>query len=1231
MVMDDVKREAWREYYREVFASVRHELGDAEDVSDVNVEVANRWKAMGAGRKIYYRKIRERMEVDGVMGNRAGVAGGKRMENEVGGEEGENDGENDGDRDNVMHIEDDKESGKKEGKEKSCVKGGDACGGEVIDLMDDSLQDEVVVSQVLKRRRTDSGNGGNDNDDDDDDDDDVQIVENLHRFETGDLFVKQETSASDPLAWPRALGSRMVECTATSSGKGLAKWGDKVDLLPVVPRKKGGRGASGRKTASGVVRFSCNGREVGRLPAAVGKGLASALIDDLIQVEGRVVDAPKKVTVMSPIVLDLKFWMKKKAFEGQQVFDVGPEGRFGKKKKAEKKDASQEDKKNDKSGAFGDIGRAGLVSLLESLNLGQNSAARKKKEDVKCSMIPNLDKAPESAETFYATVEKIDKTLLKKARQAPEIDGLKSTLRDYQRLGVLWMTAREEHTDIEQNVDFCGNDGAETIAEESLEDQSLPASWARRKFLGGSSFFINTSVGRLTLDFPGGIERSPYGGILSDEMGLGKTVEVIGAILNGISDELTSRALPPPRVDGQEKKPSSKTHRGMQKTLRGGTLIVVPTSMLRQWYEEFENHVGQGQLRVVEYYGSGRTSEISVEDADVVITTYGTLASELAKYQQKEVNKKCGNGILRNIKEAETGSISAGSEDDNQDVPGAKPPLRRSTRKRTKRTNKANDLQDVGESSSDDQSSSSDDDEDFDEKSDGYDDLPAQSRRVPTEGIFSIYWWRVVLDEAHFIKGRTTKVAQAAYRLSSEKRWAVTGTPIQNSLSDAFSLIHFLRMDPYAEWNYFNSAIMKKFESSNSDSKQEAIVAVRNLLGKIMLRRRKSTLGPEGKPIVRLTKKVVQIVRLEPGEQEQEVYEALYRRAKNRFDRLLAQGNVLSNFATVLELLLRLRQTCDHPYLVISAQLKDPVLRKELDKLSENFVPKVIAPGGVKSDTAPESTLATMEKNVSAKLENAVRDSTECPVCFDSVDDADAVFPKECAHKCCRDCFAGVFRGRVQALCPLCRTEILKENLVSLPRTAAPKINIRKQWWPSAKIVATLNAIKDLEKRRKTEGNIGKCVIFSQWTSMLDLIGIALNKESINFVRLDGACAQSDRAKVLTQFAEDDESNPKTANVLLLSLKAGGVGLNLTSASTAILTDVWWNPAVEHQAMDRIHRVGQKRDVVVKRFIIQDSVEERLLEVQRYKEDVADGALASASEADRKETRLSEVKHLFSR
>ncbi len=135
-----------------------------------------------------------------------------------------------------------------------------------------------------------------------------------------------------------------------------------------------------------------------------------------------------------------------------------------------------------------------------------------------------------------------------------------------------------------------------------------------------------------------------------------------------------------------------------------------------------------------------------------------------------------------------------------------------------------------------------------------------------------------------------------------------------------------------------------------------------------------------------------------------------------------------------------------------------------------------------------------------------------------------------------------------------------------------------------------------------------KALVFSQWTSMLDRVERELDGAGIRFTRLDGSTR--DRAQVVAEF--QSEGGPP---VMLLSLKAGGTGLNLTAADHVFLLDPWWNPAAEDQAADRAHRIGQSRSVLVHRLIAKDTVEERILELQKKKRALADVALDDAAMA----------------
>jgi DNA repair protein RAD5 len=221
-----------------------------------------------------------------------------------------------------------------------------------------------------------------------------------------------------------------------------------------------------------------------------------------------------------------------------------------------------------------------------------------------------------------------------------------------------------------------------------------------------------------------------------------------------------------------------------------------------------------------------------------------------------------------------------------------------------------------------------------------------------------------------------------------------------------------------------------------------------------------------------------------------------------------------------------------------------------------------------------------------------------------------------------------------------------------------PRISLMRVYplSPSAHTSAKIHAL--ITHLMKLPPN-SKSVVFSQFTSFLDLIAPQLTKAGITHLRLDGSMPQKARAEVLRQFnrteiyeeeLELDEDDPNkdaatgaaathsktpqpSPSILLISLRAGGVGLNLTAANNVFMMDPWWSFAVEAQAIDRVHRMGQLREVSVTRFVVKDSIEVRMLRVQERKMNIA-GSLGlrvggDGTEDDRKKSRIEELRLLF--
>ena len=170
------------------------------------------------------------------------------------------------------------------------------------------------------------------------------------------------------------------------------------------------------------------------------------------------------------------------------------------------------------------------------------------------------------------------------------------------------------------------------------------------------------------------------------------------------------------------------------------------------------------------------------------------------------------------------------------------------------------------------------------------------------------------------------------------------------------------------------------------------------------------------------------------------------------------------------------------------------------------------------------------------------------------------------------------------------------------------------------------HSIKLDELAREISENIGdhKALIFSQFLGMLGLIKEKLKEQNIPFEYFDGSTSATDREKAIQNFQNNDD-----CRVFLISLKAGGVGLNLTAADYVYIVDPWWNPAVEQQAIDRTHRIGQTKNIFAYRMICIDTIEDKILQLQERKKTLARELITDDSGFVKSLTRA-DVEYLFS-
>jgi SNF2 family DNA or RNA helicase len=158
---------------------------------------------------------------------------------------------------------------------------------------------------------------------------------------------------------------------------------------------------------------------------------------------------------------------------------------------------------------------------------------------------------------------------------------------------------------------------------------------------------------------------------------------------------------------------------------------------------------------------------------------------------------------------------------------------------------------------------------------------------------------------------------------------------------------------------------------------------------------------------------------------------------------------------------------------------------------------------------------------------------------------------------------------------------------------------------PSSKLDAVLELVEELLRNRH------RALVFSQFVGHLALVRAALDARGIGYEYLDGSTPADERERRVASFQSG------AAPLFLISLRAGGTGLNLTAADYVVHLDPWWNPAVEDQASDRAHRIGQERPVTIYRLIMQDSIEERIVRLHRDKRDLASELLDGSEVAGR--------------
>ncbi|QPG93987.1 DNA helicase rad5 [Epichloe festucae Fl1] len=499
-------------------------------------------------------------------------------------------------------------------------------------------------------------------------------------------------------------------------------------------------------------------------------------------------------------------------------------------------------------------------------------------------------------------------------------------------------------------------------------------------------------------------------------------------------------------------------------------------------------------------------------------------------------------------------------------------------------------------------------------------------------GLFSLKFFRVILDEAHHIKNRGAKTARACYEISAHHRWVLTGTPIVNKLEDLFSLVRFLGVEPWNNFSFWKTFITVPFESGDF---VRALDVVQTVLEPLVMRRTKDMKTPSGQPLVTLPPKQIDIVEVELSKPERDIYDYIFNKAKRTFSKNVEAGTVMKAFTTIFAQILRLRQTCCHPILVrnrdiVADEVEAGAAADAASGLGDDMDLETL----VAHFTATTDDVAKENLTYGAHALEEIRNEAEkeCPLCFDEPMNDQTV--TGCWHSACKKCLLDFMKHQgdrgVVPRCFNCREPLNQRDLFEVVKhddetdagSSKPRISLQRLGvnHSSAKVTALMSEVRALRKQHPHM----KSVVFSQFTSFLSLIEPALTRANVKFLRLDGTMPQKARAAVLEEFSET-----KGFTLLLISLRAGGVGLNLTSAGRVFMMDPWWSFAIEAQAIDRVHRLGQEDSVVVKRFIVKGSVEERMLRIQDRKKFIAT-SLGMMNDEEKKLQRIEDIKELLS-
>ncbi|KAJ2508592.1 hypothetical protein IWW47_000533 [Coemansia sp. RSA 2052] len=503
--------------------------------------------------------------------------------------------------------------------------------------------------------------------------------------------------------------------------------------------------------------------------------------------------------------------------------------------------------------------------------------------------------------------------------------------------------------------------------------------------------------------------------------------------------------------------------------------------------------------------------------------------------------------------------------------------------------------------------------------------------------LFNLAWRRIILDEAHEIKNQKTKNSMACHDLVARYRWCLSGTPIQNSIVDVYPLLRFLRFHPYCLFDTFIDVFVDA-----KDGKRD----MRAVLSKLMLRRDK-LMVVDSKPILDLPQRYFYYHAIDLTIAERIYYDCIKQQTANRFGRVIK-----NNYFLLLTQLLRLRQTTSHP-LITSAQLSDDSSGSESESensgatrfgLLEASMPILLSVNRFWMFTED-----TMRNVPIGSVHAGLEPPDKCAHCDGPIYHLKGIWVHRCGSFLCHSCAkTGVNDTNCRA-CKLQRPSGYELGVHELAK-GSEKSTLPENGGYFARCISdklsyvSPDMIEQFQRVYSSEGSTGssspsskmrrilsilmamrrsdpedKCVVFCEHLQAIKLIAAYIRQCGFPSLIYQGTMSKRQRDEALASFASD-----KNIPVLILSKRAGAVGINLTAANHVILESAWWNPSIDSQAVDRAYRIGQTKNVHVHILIAQNTVDEKMHAIQESKKGLIDSIIGHAKD-DRKKLTTSDI------